>query len=42
VIVPNARFADAILTNYHRPEQDLSVQVTGTLVTAGQGRNQPA
>jgi small-conductance mechanosensitive channel len=27
VIVPNARFADAILTNYHRPEQDLSVQV---------------
>jgi small-conductance mechanosensitive channel len=27
VIVPNARFADAILTNYHRPEQDLSVVV---------------
>jgi small-conductance mechanosensitive channel len=27
VIVPNAKFADAILTNYHRPEQDLSVQV---------------
>jgi len=27
VIVPNARFADAILTNYHRPEQDLSIQV---------------
>lgn len=27
VIVPNSRFADAILTNYHRPEQDLSVLV---------------
>ncbi|GAB2808279.1 mechanosensitive ion channel family protein [Actinoallomurus bryophytorum] len=27
VIVPNARFADAILTNYHRPAQDLSVTV---------------
>src|SRR3569833_1423214 len=27
VIVPNSRFADAILTNYHRPEQDLSVMV---------------
>ena len=27
VIVPNARFADAILTNYHRPAQDLSVLV---------------
>jgi small-conductance mechanosensitive channel len=27
VIVPNSRFADAIVTNYHRPEQDLSVTV---------------
>ena len=27
VIVPNSRFADAILTNYHQPEQDLSVTV---------------
>ncbi|MDN3355235.1 mechanosensitive ion channel family protein [Actinomadura sp. DC4] len=27
VIVPNAKFADAILTNYHRPEQDLSIQI---------------
>jgi small-conductance mechanosensitive channel len=27
VIVPNSRFADAILTNYHMPEQDLSVTV---------------
>jgi small-conductance mechanosensitive channel len=27
VIVPNSRFADAILTNYHRPAQDLSVIV---------------
>jgi small-conductance mechanosensitive channel len=27
VMVPNARFADAILTNFHRPEQDMSVLV---------------
>ncbi len=27
VIVPNSRFADAILTNYHRPAQDQSVMV---------------
>jgi small-conductance mechanosensitive channel len=27
VIVPNAKFADAILTNFHRPEQDLSITV---------------
>ena len=27
VIVPNARFADAILTNYHQPAQDMSVLV---------------
>jgi small-conductance mechanosensitive channel len=27
VIVPNAKFADAIVTNYHRPAQDMSVLV---------------
>jgi small-conductance mechanosensitive channel len=27
VMIPNARLADAILTNFHRPQQDLSVLV---------------
>jgi small-conductance mechanosensitive channel len=27
VVVPNSRFADAILTNFHRPAQDMSVLV---------------
>ncbi len=27
VLVPNARFADAIMINYHRPQQDMSVLV---------------
>jgi small-conductance mechanosensitive channel len=28
VIVPNSRFADAIMTNYHHTQQDMSVMVT--------------
>lgn len=27
VVVPNSRFADAVLTNYSRPQQDMSVSV---------------
>jgi small-conductance mechanosensitive channel len=27
VVVPNSRFADAIVTNYHRPAQDMSISV---------------
>ncbi|APA98148.1 mechanosensitive ion channel family protein [Nocardia seriolae] len=27
IIVPNRKFADAILTNFHRPEQDMAVTV---------------
>lgn len=27
IIVPNRKFADAILTNFHRPEQDMAVMV---------------
>ncbi|MBT8226995.1 MAG: mechanosensitive ion channel family protein [Dactylosporangium sp.] len=27
VVVPNAKFADAIMTNFHRPQQDMSVLV---------------
>jgi small-conductance mechanosensitive channel len=27
IVVPNSRFADAIMTNFHRPEQDMSVLV---------------
>jgi small-conductance mechanosensitive channel len=32
VIVPNSRFADAIVTNYHRPASDMSLIIKGVQV----------
>ncbi|HEU5156786.1 MAG TPA: mechanosensitive ion channel family protein [Streptosporangiaceae bacterium] len=34
IVVPNSRFADAIMTNYHRPQQDMTI-----VVPVGVGRD---